>query len=311
MTLFTMRSALRAKAMRNIAAILVFAAAVQGGGQDSAAGPVSIHVDLAKPIGVYSPISSWFGYDESNYTTMKYGEQLLSELHDLSPVPVNIRAHHLLTSGNGVAELKWSSSNVFSLDEDGKPVYDFTITDRTFDEYMRAGVRPMVELGFMPKDLAATVPGITEYQLHYPKPTMGGASNNPPKDYKMWGELVRHYVAHLVERYGRQQVSTWYFEVWNEPDISYWHGTPEEYFKLYDYRRSGREGGVARCEGGRAGEHGTKRRERWRVSRSLFATLPARQERRDRWTDSARLHFVSSQRSTGSGGWPCPHGDLE
>jgi len=239
MTLFTMRSALRAKAMRNIAAILVFAAAVQGGGQDSAAGPVSIHVDLAKPIGVYSPISSWFGYDESNYTTMKYGEQLLSELHDLSPVPVNIRAHHLLTSGNGVAELKWSSSNVFSLDEDGKPVYDFTITDRTFDEYMRAGVRPMVELGFMPKDLAATVPGITEYQLHYPKPTMGGASNNPPKDYKMWGELVRHYVAHLVQRYGRQQVSMWYFEVWNEPDISYWHGTPEEYFKLYDFAAAG------------------------------------------------------------------------
>ena len=97
----------------------------------------------------------------------------------------------------------------------------------------------MVELGFMPKDLAAEVPGITEYQLHYPKPTMGGASNNPPKDYKMWGELVRHYVAHLVQRYGRGEVSTWYFEVWNEPDIVYWHGTPQDYFKLYDYAVAG------------------------------------------------------------------------
>ena len=121
----------------------------------------------------------------------------------------------------------------------GKPVYDFTITDQTFDALQKAGVRPMVELGFMPQDLAATVPGITEYQLHYPKPTMGGASNNPPKDYKMWGELVRRYTEHLVERYGRQQVSTWYFEVWNEPDIIYWHGTPEEYFKLYDYAVAG------------------------------------------------------------------------
>jgi xylan 1,4-beta-xylosidase len=170
---------------------------------------------------------------------MKYGRQLLGELHDLSPNPVYIRAHHLLTSGNGVPELKWSSSNVFSLDANGEPVYDFTITDQTFDAYKQAGVRPMVELGFMPKDLASTVPGVTEYQLHYPKPTMGGSVNNPPRDYKMWGELARHYTEHLVQRYGREEVSKWYFEVWNEPDILYWHGTPAEYFELYDYAAAG------------------------------------------------------------------------
>jgi xylan 1,4-beta-xylosidase len=208
-------------------------------GQAPQSNSVSISVDLAKPVGSYKPIINWFGYDESNYTTMKYGRQLLGELHDLSPAPVYIRTHHLLTSGNGVPELKWSSSNVFSLDKDGKPVYDFTITDQTFDAFKKAGVRPMVELGFMPKDLAAPIPGITEYQLHYPKPTMGGASNNPPSDYKMWGELVREYTEHLVRRYGRQQVSTWYFEVWNEPDIIYWHGTPQDYFKLYDYAVAG------------------------------------------------------------------------
>ncbi len=201
--------------------------------------PVTVNVDLSKPKGQFKPIYRWFGYDESNYTTMKYGRQLLRELHDLSPEPVYIRAHHLLTSGNGVPELKWSSSNVFSIGPDGKPSYDFTITDQTFDSYKDAGVRPMVELGFMPKDLASEVPGITEYQLHYPKPTMGGSVNNPPKDYKMWGDLVRHYVEHLVQRYGRQEVSTWYFEVWNEPDIGYWHGTPAEYFKLYDYAAAG------------------------------------------------------------------------
>ncbi|MGB0080013.1 MAG: beta-xylosidase [Terracidiphilus sp.] len=204
-----------------------------------AEGSVNIDVDLTKTVGAYKPIYSWFGYDESNYTTMKYGKQLLRELHDLSPVPVYIRAHHLLTSGDGVPELKWSSSNVFSLDANGKPVYDFTITDQTFDEFKNADVRPMVELGFMPKDLASTVPGITEYQLHYPKPTMGGASNNPPRDYALWGELVRKYTEHLVERYGKQEVSTWYFEVWNEPDGGYWHGTPAEYLRLYDYAVAG------------------------------------------------------------------------
>ncbi len=201
--------------------------------------PVNIQVDLSKPQGAYTPIYRWFGYDESNYGAMKYGRQLLGELHDLSPVPVYIRAHHLLTSGNGVAELKWSSSNVFSLDANGKPKYTFTITDQTFDAYKDAGVKPLVELGFMPRDLASTVPGVAEYQLHYPEPTMGGASNNPPRDYKMWSELVRKYVEHLVERYGREEVSTWYFEVWNEPDIVYWHGTQAEYFKLYDYSVAG------------------------------------------------------------------------
>jgi xylan 1,4-beta-xylosidase len=97
----------------------------------------------------------------------------------------------------------------------------------------------MVELGFMPKDLAATVPGVDAYQVHYPANTTSGASNNPPKDYSLWGELVRKYTEHLVERYGKQEVRTWYFEVWNEPDISYWHGTPAEYLKLYDYAVAG------------------------------------------------------------------------
>jgi len=228
---------IKTSALFLVAALAVSAA--QTPDSKPANNPVSIQVDLAKPVGTYKPITSWFGYDESNYTTMKYGRQLLGELHDLSPVPVTIRAHHLLTSGDGVPELKWSSSNVFSLDASGKPVYDFTITDQTFDAFAKAGVRPMVELGFMPRDLAAAVPGVTDYQIHYPGPAMAGASNNPPKDYKMWGELVHHYVAHLVQRYGRRQVSTWYFEVWNEPDIVYWHGTPQEYFELYDYAVAG------------------------------------------------------------------------
>jgi xylan 1,4-beta-xylosidase len=206
----------------------------------STATPATITVDFANKVGPYKPIYSWFGYDEANYTTMRNGKVLLRELRDLSPVPVYIRAHHLLTSGDGKAELKFSSTNVYTEDASGKPVYDFKILDGIFDEYKAAGVRPMVEFGFMPKDLAATLPNRHEpYQVHYPKSAISGASNNPPKDYAKWGELIRVITVHFVERYGRETVLEWYFEVWNEPDIDYWHTTPEDYWKLYDYAVAG------------------------------------------------------------------------
>jgi xylan 1,4-beta-xylosidase len=119
-------------------------------------------------------------------------------------------------------------------------VYDFKILDGIFDAYRDAGVRPMVELGFMPKDLAADLPNRHEpYQVHYPASTISGKSNNPPKDYAKWGELARVVTAHLVARYGREEVLSWYFEVWNEPNIDYWHASPEDYWKLYDYAVAG------------------------------------------------------------------------
>jgi xylan 1,4-beta-xylosidase len=223
--------------MRTLAIALLCLVAAPVFPQEPAApsAPVAIQVDLAKSLAPYKPIGSWFGYDESNFTTMKYGRQLLPELHNLSPAPVYIRAHHLFTSGDGTARLKWSSTNVFSLDAAGKPVYNFTILDQIFDEYKAAGVRPMVELGFMPKDLAS---GTMDYEYPYPN-TIKGSVQSPPKDYAMWGELCRRVVEHFVQRYGRAEVATWYFEVWNEPDISYWQGTPEQYFKLYDYSVAG------------------------------------------------------------------------
>ncbi len=202
--------------------------------------PVNVRVDLGATPEPYTPIFNWFGYDEANYTTTPHGRQLLRELHDLSPVPVYIRAHHLLTSGDGTPELKWSSTGVYREDAHGNPVYNFTILDGIFDAYETAGVRPMVELGFMPKDLAATLPNRHEpYQVHFPASTVSGASNNPPKDYAKWRELIRTVVAHLVERYGAETVRQWPIEVWNEPDIDYWHTSPEEYWRLYDFAVAG------------------------------------------------------------------------
>jgi xylan 1,4-beta-xylosidase len=200
--------------------------------------PVRIDVDLTKPEGKFNPIYSWFGYDESGYTATPNGEALLAQLHDMSPVPVYIRAHFLLATGDGKPDLKWSSSNVYTEDANGNPVYSWTILDQIFDAYAAAHVRPMVELGFMPKALS-THPD--PYHIGWPlKPGEEEGWSFPPKDYKRWQELSRQVAAHMVKRYGMETVSTWYWEVWNEPDGKYyWKGTEDEYNKLYDYAVAG------------------------------------------------------------------------
>jgi xylan 1,4-beta-xylosidase len=217
--------------MRRLATLVLIATSFAAAAQS----PVSINIDLHHTLGDYKPITAWFGYDESNYTTTPNGRALLHELHDAYPVPVTIRAHHLLTSGNGVPELKWSSTNVYTLDADGKPHYDFTILDHIFDAFRDAHVRPMVEFGFMPEALAS---GPAPYQTHYPK-SLNGSSQSPPKDYAAWGELCRAVTAHLVARYGKAEAATWYWEIWNEPNIDYWHGTEADYNKLYDFAVAG------------------------------------------------------------------------
>jgi len=225
---------MRSLALRPVA--LSLAAMLACGGALAQEQSVTVTVDLAHKIGPYKPIYAWFGYDEANFTTGRDGKKLLRELHDLSPVPVTIRAHHLLTSGDGIPELKWSSTNVYREDASGKPIYEFTILDGIFDEYKAAGVTPMVELGFMPKDLTS---GTNDYQVHYPGRTTSGSVQAPPKDYAKWQELARVVTAHLVQRYGAGTVRGWYFEVWNEPDIDYWHGTPQDYWQLYDHAVAG------------------------------------------------------------------------
>jgi xylan 1,4-beta-xylosidase len=192
----------------------------------------AIKVDLAAGRGAWRPVWCFFGYDEPNYTYMKHGRKLLGELAALSPVPAYIRAHNLLTSGDGTPALKWGSTNAYREDGNGRPIYDWTILDRIFDTYRDARVRPLVEIGFMPEALSIKP---QPYRHTWPS---GGISTGwayPPKDYARWGELVHQWVRHAVERYGAEAVASWYWEVWNEPNIGYWRGSPEEYCKLYDY----------------------------------------------------------------------------
>ena len=196
---------------------------------------VSIKIDAAKTHGALTPIWRFFGYDECNFTYMKDGQKLLTELSQLDSVPVYIRCHHLLTSGHGELALKWGSTNIYSEDEKGNPVYDWTIVDRIFDTYTQRGLKPYVQLGFMPKDLS-THPELYPTQFDPNKRISKDAGvAYPPKDYNKWRELARQWVLHCIDRYGREEVKTWYWEVWNEPNISYWRGTADDYFKLYDY----------------------------------------------------------------------------
>jgi xylan 1,4-beta-xylosidase len=201
--------------------------------------PVIIKVDAAKPIGELTPIWRFFGADEPNYAYMKDGKKLLAELGQLGQPQVYFRSHHLLTSGDGAYALKWGSTSAYKEDANGKPMYDWTINDRIFDSYLQRGIKPYVQIGFMPEALS-THP---ENYPHNPPvdkraPADAGQAY-PPKDYAKWGELAHQWARHCVEKYGAPEVEQWYWEVWNEPNISYWHGSRADYFKLYDYAVDG------------------------------------------------------------------------
>jgi xylan 1,4-beta-xylosidase len=200
---------------------------------------IAIHVDAKTPLGPMTAMWAMFGYDEPNYTYTANGKKLLGELSALSPVPVYVRAHNLLTSGDGTAALKWGSTNAYTEDAEGRPHYDWTIVDRIFDTYVQRKMKPLVEIGFMPEALSThPQPYRHEWQPGMNRPLYTGWSY-PPTDYDRWRQIVSQWARHEVERYGEREVSSWYWEVWNEPDIGYWHGTPDEYWKLYDYAADG------------------------------------------------------------------------
>src|SRR5262245_9192830 len=114
---------------------------------------VSIRVDAGRITGEMKPVWSFFGYDEPNYTYMKDGKKLLSELATLSPAPVYVRTHNLLTTGDGTPALKWGSTNAYT-EEASQPRYNWSIVDRIFDTYIERKMKPLVEIGFMPEALS-------------------------------------------------------------------------------------------------------------------------------------------------------------
>lgn len=193
---------------------------------------VNIRVDAGKGQGPVTPAWAYFGADEPNYSYAPHGRELIAELAAATPAPVQIRVHNLLTSGDGEPALKWGSTNAYTEDASGNPVYDWKIVDRIFDTYQEFGAKPFVEIGFMPQALSVQP---EPYRHQWPKGELFTGWAYPPRDYGKWAELVHQLVLHCVSRYGKEEVGSWLWEVWNEPDIGYWKGTAQEYDKLYDY----------------------------------------------------------------------------
>ena len=132
---------------------------------------------------------------------------------------------------------------VYDEDSAGRPVYNFSYVDQAYDGLLQNGVRPFVELSFMPKKLAS------KDALHafWYKQNVA-----PPKDWAKWDDLIYQFTKHLVDRYGIDEVQKWYFEVWNEPNIDFWVGEPKQatYFELYDHSVAAvRKGGPAFARG--------------------------------------------------------------
>jgi len=198
---------------------------------------VTVNVDAAKWLGKLEHTWNYVGYDECNYTHSPGGMELISKLGKLEK-PYFLRAHHLLCTGICHGFYKWGSTNAYIEDENGDPIYNFDVIDKMCDIWLVNNTKPFFEIGFMPMDLAdmtGAPPGSTDRGANRVKEYQRYGWNRPPKCYDKWYDLIHALMTHLVQRYGVKELETWYFEMWNEPDIDYWKGTHEEFCKLYDY----------------------------------------------------------------------------
>lgn len=190
------------------------------------AGGVELVVDTTRDLGeLPRPWRPMIGSEHLSHTLSSdttggrvIGEELSSALRAAAEElgVWSVRAHAILGDDLGVYR-----------EVDGEPVHDFTGVDRVYDHIRALGLHPVVELSFMPHDLASD-PGKTVFDYR--------AIVSPPKDWQRWHDLVRDLTAHLVERYGREEVvEHWSFEVWNEANLEvFWSGTPQQYLQLYD-----------------------------------------------------------------------------
>ncbi len=228
--------------LRAAALLLAFAAAAAAASAAHAQTPtapapidVTISVDAAKPIAPLTPIWKYCGYDEPNYTYTPNGKKLIEQFSHAGSGPAFFRTHSLLVTGDGTPHLKWGSTNAYTEDAAGKPIYNFAIIDKIFDTYQAVGSKPLVQIGFMPRALSQH----PETYEHHWKPGdnyndiyLGWTS--PPNDYEKWNDLIKAWVSHSIEKYGKAEVESWPWEVWNEPNIRYFNGKLADYCTLYD-----------------------------------------------------------------------------
>jgi xylan 1,4-beta-xylosidase len=201
-----------------VAASLLAGACAPGIAQESAEATRTIVVD-AKAAGTPFPHfwEEMFGSGRANLSMRQSYRDDLDRVRKVTDFRY-VRFHAILDDENGV----------YSEDAQGNPVYNWSYVDQIYDGLLAREIRPFVEISFMPKALAPTAP----YHAFWYKPIP-----SPPDSYAKWDALITAFGKHLVERYGVDEVSQWYFEVWNEPNIDFWIGRPAQstYFELYDH----------------------------------------------------------------------------
>ncbi|MDR1971814.1 MAG: hypothetical protein LBQ46_07820 [Treponema sp.] len=214
---------------------------------------VQVKVDASKWAGTLPHNWNYVGYDECNYTHSPGGIELIKKFGNLEK-PYYMRTHHLLCTGTCHGVYKWGSTNVYTEDVNGKPVYNFEVIDKMCDIWLNNNCKPFFEIGFMPMDMVDLSDlKVGAWHLYNEYKRIGW--NRPPKDYDKWYGLIHTLINHLLDRYGQRELDSWYFEMWNEPDIFYWSGTTAEFCKLYDYTEAAihdvcpslRFGGPATC----------------------------------------------------------------
>ncbi len=179
--------------------------------------PEVIHVDAGAPSRPFPHFwEQMFGSGHASLTLRQSWRQDLQTAKTITDFRY-VRFHDIFHDHNGV----------YSETADGKPIYNWSYVDQIYDGLLTSGVRPFVELSFMPGALAAS---------RKPHPFWYKPLPNPPRSYQKWGGLIEAFTRHLASRYGVDEVGQWYFEVWNEPNIDFWTGTPAQstYFELYD-----------------------------------------------------------------------------
>jgi len=211
---------MRAVRVLSITLVLILAAAVPATNAAQSAAPVErIQIDLHAPARPFPHY--WEQVFGSGRAILALREEYRRDLRAVKEVTQfqYVRFHDILDDSVGV----------YDEDAQGHAVYNFSYVDQIYDGLLQAGVRPFVELSFMPRQLSAPPPVLHPFWY---KPTVSA-----PKDWDRWADLVYNFTRHLVDRYGIDEVSKWYFEVWNEPNLDFWAGDPKEptYYQLYDH----------------------------------------------------------------------------
>jgi xylan 1,4-beta-xylosidase len=185
--------------------------------QQPTSAPEQIEIDLNAPAKPFPHF--WEQMFGSGRAILSLRDSYRQDLHTVKNITDfrYVRFHNILSDEQGV----------YDEDAQGNPVYNFSYVDQIYDGLLKNGVRPFVEVSFMPKKLAASQQPHAFWYKQLP---------NPPKDWKKWEELNYQFAKHLVDRYGIDEVSQWYFEIWNEPNIDFWTGDPKDttYYQLYD-----------------------------------------------------------------------------